>query len=147
MSFSCDHCTRQRKSCVLSNKSDKCNECVHSKKSCLLFSDFLIMNVMQLFKTHEKIEKEQTALSDEKQYLFEAFQAAETKKCQLHHHAQFLYDCDDRLIQEKAEIFKEELHVLKRKQDFIISSDNNFSDLLIFEINMNTIFFTLFDDF
>src|SRR6266496_4048020 len=128
MSFSCDHCTRQRKSCVLSNKSDKCNECVHSKKSCLLFSDFLIMNVMQLFKTHEKIEKEQTALSDEKQYLFEAFQAAETKKCQLYYHTQFLCNHDDKLIQKRAEIFKKKLHVLKKKKNLITFLSNSFSN-------------------
>src|SRR5436190_9542873 len=45
MLSSCDHCARQRKSCVVSDKSDKCSECVHSKKTCLLFSDFLIMNI------------------------------------------------------------------------------------------------------
>ena len=41
------------------------------------------MNVTQLLQTCEKIEKKQIVLSDEKQCLFEAFQAAETKKCQL----------------------------------------------------------------
>src|SRR5204863_3158806 len=76
----CNHCARQKKSCFLSDKFNKCSECVCSKKSCLLFFDFLIMNIAQLLKIHEKIEKKQTALSDEKQYLFEAFQAAETKK-------------------------------------------------------------------
>ena len=39
------------------------------------------MNVAQLFKIYEKIEKKQIAFSNEKQCLFEAFQAAETKKC------------------------------------------------------------------
>ena len=78
-----------------------------------------------MLKIHEKIEKEQIIFFDEKQYLFEAFQAAEIKKCQLYHHAQFFHDHDDKLIQENAEIFKEELHVLKREQNFIIFSDNN----------------------
>src|SRR5205085_12476527 len=87
-----DCCTRQKKFCVISDKFNKCSECVHSKKLCLLFSDFLIMNITQLLKIHEKIEKKQAALSDEKQHLFEAFQAAETKKYQLHYHTQFLHN-------------------------------------------------------
>ena len=45
MSFSCNHCIRQRKFYVIFNKFNKCSECVCLKKSCLLFSDFLIMNV------------------------------------------------------------------------------------------------------
>src|SRR5881394_2688178 len=80
MSSSCDCCARQKKFCVISDKFNKCSKYVHSKKSCLLFSDFLIMNVTQLLKTCEKIEKQQIILSDEKQCLFEAFQAAEIKK-------------------------------------------------------------------
>src|SRR5437762_8066841 len=76
----CDHCTRQKKFCIISDKFNKYSECVHSKKSCLLFFDFLIVNIVQLLKTHEKIEKEQIILSDEKQYLFETFQVAEIKK-------------------------------------------------------------------
>src|SRR5436190_18728920 len=120
MSFSCNHCARQKKFCVISDKFNKYNECVHSKKSCLLFSYFLIMNIAQLLKIHEKIKKEQTVFSDEKQHLFEAFQAVEIKKYQLHHHTQFLHDHDDKLIQESAEVFEEKLHVLKKKQNFII---------------------------
>ena len=81
MSSSCDHCTRQKKFCVIFNKFNKCSECVHSKKLCLLFSSFLTVNVAQLLKTHEKIEKKQAALLDEKQHLFEVFQTAEIKKC------------------------------------------------------------------
>src|SRR5436189_5906043 len=80
MSSFCNHCARQKKFCVIFNKFNKCSECVHSKKLCLLFFSFLIMNVTQLFKIHEKIEKEQIIYSNEKQYLLEAFQAAETKK-------------------------------------------------------------------
>ena len=98
MSSSCNCCARQKKFCVISDKFNKCSECVCLKKSCLLFSDFLTVNVMWLLKTCEKIEKEQITFFDEKQYLFKAFQVVETKKCQLHHHAQFLHDCDDKLI-------------------------------------------------
>src|SRR5438046_1845354 len=105
MSFSCDCCARQRKSCVISDKLNKYSECIHSKKLCLLFSDSLTVNVTQLLKTCEKIEKEQTALLNEKQCLFEAFQAAEIKKHQLCHHTQFLCDCDDKLIQESVKVF------------------------------------------
>src|SRR5205809_2580116 len=81
MSSLCDYCARQKKFCIISDKSDKYSECVYLKKQCSLFSDSLIVNVAWLLKACEKIEKEQTALSDEKQHLFEAFQAAETKKC------------------------------------------------------------------
>src|SRR5436190_773585 len=81
MLSSCDHCARQKKFCVISDKFNKYSECVYSKKSCLLFFNFLIINVMQLLKTCEKIEKKQAVLSDEKQHLFEAFQATKTKKC------------------------------------------------------------------
>ena len=80
MSSFCDCCAKQKKFCVISDKFNKCSECVHSKKSCSLFFNFLIMNITQLLKIHEKIEKEQITLSDEKQYLFEALQAAEIKK-------------------------------------------------------------------
>src|SRR5205085_7716617 len=76
----CDCCARQKKFCVIFDKFNKCSECVCLKKSCSLSSDSLIMNVVQLLKTHEKIEKEQTAFSNEKQHLFEAFQVAEIKK-------------------------------------------------------------------
>ena len=79
--------------------------------------------------------------------MFEAFQAAETKKCWLHYHTQFLCNCDDKLIQESAEIFEKKLHVLKRKQNSVVFLSNTFSDLLIFEINVNIIFSVLFDDF
>src|SRR5438034_9674060 len=96
MSFLCDHCARQKKFCIIFNKFNKCSECVHSKKSCSLFFNFLTVNITQLLKTHEKIEKKQITFFDEKQHLFEAFQAAEIKKHQLHHHAQFLHDCDNK---------------------------------------------------
>ena len=76
----CDCCARQKKSCVIFNKLNKCSECVHSKKLCSLFCNSLIMNIIQLLKAHEMIEKKQITLSDEKQHLFEVFQAAETKK-------------------------------------------------------------------
>ena len=77
----CDHCARQKKFCVIFNKFNKCSEYVHSKKSCLLFFSSLTVNIVQLLKTYEKIEKEQITFSDKKQHLFEAFQAAEAKKC------------------------------------------------------------------
>ena len=147
MSSSCDYCAKQKKFYVILNKFNKYSEYVHLKKSCLLFFDFLIMNVTQLLKTYEKIEKKQITLSDEKQHLFKAFQAAETKKHQLHHHTQFLHNHDDKLIQKSAEVFKEELYVLKRKQNFAAFLNDSFSDLLISVVNVNTIFFMLSDDF
>ena len=105
------------------------------------------MNVAQLLKIHEKIEKKQITFFNEKQHLFEAFQAAEIKKHQLHHHVQFLHNHDDKLIQENVEVFKKKLHVLKKKQNSVVFSDNNFSNLLIFKINVNIIFSMLFDNF
>ena len=105
------------------------------------------MNVTQLFKAHEKIEKKQIIFSNKKQCLFEAFQAAEIKKHQLCCHAQFFCNHDDKLIQENTKIFKEKLYVLKREQNFITFLNDNFSDLLIFEINVNVIFSALSDDF
>ena len=59
MSFSCDHCARQKKFCVVSNKFNKYSEYVYLKKLCLLFSDSLIMNVTWLLKACKKIEEEQ----------------------------------------------------------------------------------------
>ena len=79
--------------------------------------------------------------------MFEAFQAAETKKHQLHHHTQFFCDHDDKLIQENIEVFKKKLHVLKKKQNFIISLSNSSFNSLISEINADIIFFTLFNNF
>ena len=105
------------------------------------------MNIVQLLKIHKEIEKKQITFSNEKQCLFEAFQTAETKKCQLHHHTQFLHDHDDKLIQESMKVFKEKLHVLKRKQNSAASSNDSSSNLLIFEVNVNAIFFMLSDDF
>ena len=81
MLFSYDCCAEQKKSCVVSDKFNKCSECVCLKKLCLLFFNFLTVNVVQLLKIHERIEKKQAAFLNEKQHLFEAFQAAETKKC------------------------------------------------------------------
>ena len=81
MLSSCDHCARQQKFCVIFNKSNKYSKYVCSKKSCSLFCNFLTVNVVQLLKTCEKIEKKQTALSNKKQCLFEAFQIVEIKKC------------------------------------------------------------------
>ena len=100
-----------------------------------------------MLKIHEKIEKKQTALSDEKQCLFEAFQAAEIKKHQLCCHAQFLHDCDDKLIQENVKVFEKELHILKKKQNSVAFLNNISFNLLISEINANTIFSALSDNF
>ena|SRR5436190_848462 len=77
----CNCCARQKKFCIISDKFNKYSKCVYLKKSCSLFSDFLTVNVAQLLKTCEKIEKKQITLSNKKQCLFEAFQAAEIKKC------------------------------------------------------------------
>src|SRR5436190_22722908 len=86
MSASCNYCTKQKKSCVISEKSDKYNKYVHFKKLCFLSFNFLVMNVFQLLQTCEKIEKKQTALFNKKQHLFKAFQVIEAKEQQLCHH-------------------------------------------------------------
>ena len=100
MSSLYDCCARQKKFCIIFNKFNKCSKYVHSKKSCLLFSSFLTVNIIWLLKIHEKIEKKQITFFNEKQCLFEVSQAAEIKKYQLCHHAQFLYNHDNKLIQE-----------------------------------------------
>ena len=79
--------------------------------------------------------------------MFEAFQAAEIKKHWLCYHTQFFCDYDDKLIQENAKIFEKKLHILKKKQNFIIFLNNIFFNLLISEINVNIIFSVLSDDF
>ena len=63
------------------------------------------------------------------------------------HYQQFLKEYDDKLIQKSVKIFKKELHVLKREQNFIIFSDDNSFNSLIFEINADVIFSVLSDDF
>ena len=62
-------------------------------------------------------------------------------------HQQFLKKHDDKLIQESTKIFEKKLHVLKRKQNSAVSSNNNSFNLLIFRVNVNTIFSVLSDDF
>ena len=44
-------------------------------------------------------------------------------------------------------IFKKELCILKRKQNFVVSSNNSFFNSLISEINTDIIFSVLSDDF
>ena len=71
----------------------------------------------------------------------------EIKKHHLCHHAQFLCDCDDKLIQESVKVFEKKLYILKKKQKFAIFLNNNFFNLLIFKININIIFSMLSDNF
>ena len=63
------------------------------------------------------------------------------------YHQQFFKEHDDKLIQKNMKVFKKKLYVLKRKQNSVVSSNDNSSDLLISEINVNTIFSALSDDF
>ena len=79
--------------------------------------------------------------------MFEIFQAAEIKKCWLCCYTQFFCDYNDKLIQENAEIFEEELCILKKKQNSAVFLNDNFFDLLISETNTDIIFFVLSDDF
>ena len=51
------------------------------------------------------------------------------------------------MIQENMKVFEKELYILKREQNSVTSSDNNFFNLLISEININIIFFILSDEF
>ena len=86
-------------------------------------------------------------MKKEKECLILHLSEFQSKSFCFHHHQQFLKKHDDKLIQESAEIFEKKLHVLKKKQNFVAFLSNSFSDLLIFKINVNAIFFTLFDDF
>jgi hypothetical protein len=144
----CDRCAKQKKPCVISDKSDKCSECVRSKKPCSLSSGSLAVDVARLLKAREKIEKEQAALSDEKQRLFEAFQAAEAKERRLRRHAQFLRDRGGKLIQEGTEAFEEELRALEGEQSGSAAPPgDSSSDPLVSEADADIIFSALPDDF
>ena len=57
MSSLCDYYIKQKKLCVISDKSDKYSEYVYSKKSCSFSFNLLAVNVVQFLKIHEKIEK------------------------------------------------------------------------------------------
>ena len=148
MSFSCNHYTHLLLLCVLADSSEKYSECVCVKKSCSFFSQsFFCAKISHLLHAHEKLKQNQTVVKKEKKCLILHLSELQSKNLHLHHHQQFLKEHDDKLIQENAEVFKEELHVLKKKQNSVTLSDNNSSDLLISEINANTIFFMLSDDF
>ena len=148
MSSSCDHCTHLSFSCMLVNSSEKCSECVHVKKSCFFSSQsFFHTEISHLLHAHEKLEQDQIIMKKEKECLILYLFKLQSKSFHLHHHQKFLKKCDDKLIQKNAEIFKKELHVLKREQNFIIFLNDISSNLLISEINVNTIFFMLSDNF
>ena len=148
MSFFCDCYICLSFSCVLVNFSEKYNEYVHVKKSCFFSSQFFFcVKISHLLHAYEKLEQNQIIMKKEKEYLILHLFKLQLKSLCLHYHQQFLKKHDDKLIQESTEVFKEELHALKREQNFITSLNNSSSDLLISEINVNTIFFMLSDDF
>ena len=144
MSSSCDHCTHLSLSCVLVDSSEKCSKCVHVKKSCSFSSQsFFCVKISHLLHACEKLKQNQIIMKKEKKHLILYLFKFQSKSLHLHHHQKFLKEHDDKLIQESAEVFKKELHILKKKQDFITFSDNNSFNSLILKINMNVIFSAL----
>ena len=140
----CNHCIHLSFLCVLVNSSEKYSKCVHVKKSCSFFSQsFFHVEISHLFHAHEKLEQNQIIMKKKKKHLILYLFEFQSKNLHLHHHQQFLKKHDDKLIQENTEIFEEELHILKKKQNFITSSNNCSFNLLISETSTNTIFFTL----
>ena len=105
------------------------------------------MKVFCLFHAHEKLKQNQTVVKKEKKYLIFHLSEFQSKNLCLCHHQQFLKKHDDKLIQKNMKIFKKELCVLKKKQNSVVSSNNNSFNSLISEINTNTIFFVLSDNF
>jgi len=105
------------------------------------------VKISHLLHAHEKLKQDQIIMKKKKECLILHLFKLQSKSLHLHHHQKFLKKHDDKLIQESIEVFEEKLHVLKRKQSFIIFSSNIFSDLLIFEINANIIFSALSDNF
>ena len=144
----CDHCICLLLSCVLADSLKKCSEYVHVKKLCSFSSQsFFHVKIFCLLHAHEKLEQNQIIMKKEKEYLIFHLSELQLKSFCFHCHQQFLKKCDDKLIQENAEIFEKKLCVLKKKQSFIAFSDDNSSDLLISEINADTIFSALSDNF
>src|SRR5436190_17755985 len=132
MSSSCNHCVCLLLSCVLVNSSEKCSKCVHVKKSCSFSSQsFFHAEISHLLHACEKLEQNQIIMKKEKEHLILHLSELQSKNLHFHHHQKFLKKHDDKLIQESAKVFKEKLHVLKREQNFITSSDNiSFNSLI-----------------
>src|SRR5204863_8158640 len=117
-----------------------CSECVCVKKSCFFSSQFFFYAEISCFlHAHEKLKQNQTVMKKKKEYLIFHLFKLQSKSFCFYCHQQFLKKYDDKLIQENAKIFEKKLHVLKKKQNFITFLSNNFFDLLVFEINVNTI--------
>src|SRR5438034_6311158 len=148
MLSSCDCCAHLLFLCVLVNSSEKYNECVHVKKSCFFFSQFFFhVKISCLLCAHEKLEQNQIIVKKEKKCLIFYLFQFQSKNLHLHHHQKFFKKHDDKLIQESMKVFKEKLCVLKKKQDSAAFLNDISFNLLISEINVNTIFSVLFDDF
>jgi len=95
-----------------------------------------------------QLKQNQTAVKKEKKCLILYLSELQSKSLCLCYYQRFLKEHDDKLIQESMKVFKEELHVLKKKQlSSVTSSDSNSSDLFVLKINANIIFSVLSDDF
>src|SRR5438034_7421674 len=97
---------------------------------------FFHAEIFCFLHVHEKLEQNQIIVKKEKKYLILYLFEFQSKNLHFHCHQQFFKKHDDKLIQENAEVFKKELHVLKRKQNFIAFSNDNSFNLLISEINV-----------
>ena len=143
----CNCCFFLNKQCFVSDKSEKYSKCVKSKHSCF-FSHFIYAtDVSCLFCAYKKLNHNKESVLKKHQKFSTHLTKLNAKILHLKHHQHFLKKHDDKLIQENVKVFEKKLHVLKKKQDFTASSSNSFFDLLIFEINTNTVFSALLNNF
>ena len=143
----CNHCSFLNKQCFVFNKSEKCSEYVKLKHLCFFSCSVYATDVSHLLHTHEKLNHDKKSVLKKCQRFNAHLVKLNEKILHLKHHQHFLKECDDKLIQENAKVFEEELHVLKKKQDFITSLNDNSFNSLIFRTNTDTVFSTLSDNF
>src|SRR5438045_3444766 len=95
--------------------------------SCDVFQFYLFHNIHVSHFLHacEKLNHDEKFILKKCQKLSVCLAELNAKVLCLKHHQHFLKKCDDKLIQESMKIFKKELHVLKKKQNSVIFSDDN----------------------
>src|SRR5438034_802036 len=101
------------------------------KNHVFFFQFFFHAEISCLLHICEKLKQNQTVVKKEKKYLIFYLFKFQLKNFHLQHHQQFLKEHDDKLIQESVEVFKEELHVLKKKQNFILFNIHYFCKFCI----------------
>src|SRR5436190_15284426 len=93
------------------------------------FCSVYFTDVSHLLCAHERLDHDKEFILKKCQKFSAYLIKLNVKIFCLKHHQHFLKKHDDKLIQKSMKIFEEKLHVLKKKQNFIISSNISFSDL------------------